>query len=965
VSYNGQCCWQCKAFAQKVDHEAGGNLGTCYRQCYLNEGIEISWSQAGRGDFIQLSKDGDPECYYRKGMHTAIVLQNYGNGTFQVVDSNYCAVETVCIHDWNPFNQASQWGLNVHFYRLGRTDCGTCSAPSLNSPNDGYVHTSSDRTITFSWSPPSNCTPDGYTFRVKTVATMDSGGTTIFDEAQGGTQVTKQFGSQWDNTDLYWSVRACKPCTPFNPGPWAPSRRFRIEPGAETHLECRSDWCVRVSGPGSDQCSPEGSYCPPPSGNWHAKYFDNQECQDPNCTTTPRCEEDFAGPFIDKLWVGADAPCGMNGDYWGALFTGRFDFPGGDYVFHIDHDDGARLFLDGQCIQEVWNDTGLHHACPPRYLSEEHDVAVAYRENTGDAKLHLWWDTDASYCEPEDTTPPTGRITSPSSGSATNSCPITIQAEASDDQSGVNLVEFHVMYDLSWHHIGNDSTWPYSISWDCSGVSDQEVWLTIHILDNAGNEAMDPGGYVYVTLDRQTPSGTITSPQQGGYLNADNIAITASAQDAESGVKEVQFFVGYDDGTGWDWHHIATDSNGGDGWSATWDASQVNDQLVAFWIYVFDHAGNLASDSIGDVALDRTPPSSWVDPLPEFQETTSFEVSWSHDADLSGIREYWVQYRYGVSGMWQTWYAGSDTSAMFQYADVGVTYYFQVRAIDNAGNEEEYPGGDGDTHTTILLPCEDFYEPDDSPAEASWISRESGIPQTHRFCVAGDEDWVWFYPVPEIAYIIETSNLGPDADTVLYLYDVDGSTLLVQDDDSGQGYASRIEWTFPAEGTYYAKVRCYSNCYGPDTNYDLSVREAVPVPCEDPWESDNSPAEANWISVDGTTQTHRFCEMSDHDWVKFNAVAGVTYVIQASDLGFDALIYLDLYDADGATSLAGDSCGYGETCQVEWTFDSTGTYYVMIEMIEWHDSGPHTNYDISVTGQLQNRVFLPIIMKNH
>ncbi|MBM3190482.1 MAG: hypothetical protein FJZ90_17425, partial [Chloroflexi bacterium] len=37
----------------------------------------------------------------------------------------------------------------------------------------------------------------------------------------------------WDNRNLYWSVRACKPCTPFNPGPWAePSRRFRIEPSS-------------------------------------------------------------------------------------------------------------------------------------------------------------------------------------------------------------------------------------------------------------------------------------------------------------------------------------------------------------------------------------------------------------------------------------------------------------------------------------------------------------------------------------------------------------------------------------------------------------------------------------------------------------------------------------------------------------------------------------------------------------
>lgn len=752
------------------------------------------------------------------------VLRNWGG-----VDPNQ--VTRIFGHPRDDFLYAP----DKYFYS---NNCGTCSAPSLNSPNDGYIHTSSERTITFSWSPPSNCTPDGYTFRVSTSSSMDivPG---LPDRGEGGTQTTHTFGSEWDNRDLWWSVRACKPCTPFNPGPWAPSRRFRIEPGAaETHLECRSDWCVRVSGPGSDQCWPEGSYC----GGWQVEYFRNTMVSD-LCAN-----RNESGTFVFRDWQ-EDAPAGgCPSDNWSARFRRRVYFQSGSYTFGLGSDDWARIYVGSDLVVDNWEGHGQHYES--RYRNEgEDEVRVEFADTMGRAWVAAWWwgpgfdmpreskdpnqwyaeywgnkdlswdsiirvnegtslnhewygegpgyalpddrfssrferrvhfscgryrftafsddgvrfkikevnggnwlinewhdgrstySTDVDLVEGDytlvvehyenggwasisldweflqgcaDTTPPTGRITSPSAGSATNSCPITIQADASDDQSGVDFVEFHVWYDGSWHHIGNDSTAPYSMSWDCSGVSDQMVWLTIHILDKAGNEAMDPGGYVDIILDGEPPSGTITSPQQGGYLTGNYIIINALAQDAQSGVQSVQFFVGYNDGTAWNWHHVATDSDGGDGWSATWDASQVDDQLVAFWIYIFDRAGNLGSDSIGDVALDRTPPSSWVDPLPEFQHTNSFEVSWSHDSDLSGIREYWVQYRYGKSGMWQSWTAGPGTSRQFRNADDGVTYYFQVRAIDNAGNWEEYPGGDGDTHTTIdLAPsCPHFSEGD-------------------------------------------------------------------------------------------------------------------------------------------------------------------------------------------------------------------------------------------------------------
>ena len=69
-----------------------------------------------------------------------------------------------------------------------------------------------------------------------------------------------------------------------------------------------------------------------------------------------------------------------------------------------------------------------------------------------------------------------------------------------------------------------------------------------------------------------------------------------------------------------------------------------------------------------------------------------------------------------------------------------------------------------------------------------------------------------------------TFNLVPDTDTVLRLFDTDGSTLLAyNDDDPGlpEPVASRIIWTAPATGTYFIMVRDYyrrGDCLGYDVN---------------------------------------------------------------------------------------------------------------------------------------------------
>jgi parallel beta-helix repeat protein len=77
------------------------------------------------------------------------------------------------------------------------------------------------------------------------------------------------------------------------------------------------------------------------------------------------------------------------------------------------------------------------------------------------------------------------------------------------------------------------------------------------------------------------------------------------------------------------------------------------------------------------------------------------------------------------------------------------------------------------------------------------------------------------------SYEISTSNLGASCDTKLYLYDTDGTTQLEYNDDyPGLGLASKIVWTAPSSGTYFARIQHYnSGTYGADTEYDISVNE--------------------------------------------------------------------------------------------------------------------------------------------
>ncbi len=118
----------------------------------------------------------------------------------------------------------------------------------------------------------------------------------------------------------------------------------------------------------------------------------------------------------------------------------------------------------------------------------------------------------------------------------------------------------------------------------------------------------------------------------------------------------------------------------------------------------------------------------------------------------------------------------------------------------------------------------DRYEPDDAPAQATWVI-PNNAPTSHTFDPAGDRDYIRFQAVAGMTYVLSTDNLTAGADTVLTLWDQDGTTRLAYNDDDptpGRGLASRLEWVAPASGLYFASVHEFAgkDCRG----YQLSLR---------------------------------------------------------------------------------------------------------------------------------------------
>ncbi|MBN2442670.1 MAG: hypothetical protein JXJ04_15045 [Spirochaetales bacterium] len=230
----------------------------------------------------------------------------------------------------------------------------------------------------------------------------------------------------------------------------------------------------------------------------------------------------------------------------------------------------------------------------------------------------------------------------------------------------------------------------------------------------------------------------------------------------------------------------------------------------------------------------------------------------------------------------------------------------------------------------------DSYEPDNSYSAANTLS--TGVPQDHTLLPSNDYDYMKFTGISGYLYTVATFSEVDLTDTILYLYDTNGTTLLAYNDDNSdkdmqpirtdkklykdinRSFQSTIVWSCPADGTYYLMVKGYSGATG---NYSILLTETAGTPTPEPTETPaptatpeptETPAsgEANWtimvyLDADNNLEPYGIDD--------FNEMEGV----DLSGSGVNVIVLMDRIS--GYDTSNGDWTG---TRLYEVTYDSLG-----------------------------------------
>lgn len=316
--------------------------------------------------------------------------------------------------------------------------------------------------------------------------------------------------------------------------------------------------------------------------------------------------------------------------------------------------------------------------------------------------------------------------------------------------------------------------------------------------------------FAVIVPDTSAPSITHT-PIANGQPTGVTVSVGADVTDS-SGVQSVTLFYRAMGGGA---YSSVTMSAQGASYSAQIPAGAVTAPGMQYYLEAADTAGNTGRApqtapatpySFTVAPADTAPPSITHTPVPDGRSPNTPVVVTANVTDGSGVQNVTLFYRTrGTTTFSPTAMTGgpsySGTIPAGAVQNAGVEYY--LRAVDaspNANAALEPAGAPGTFHSFDVGTLE--VEPNDTPATATPLLGPGTLSAIGLGAVqpAADVDY-WSIDVPAgdlytLRFELTSGGLGAcpsPTDTVLRLYDTNGTTILVTDDFDGPGSCSLID----------------------------------------------------------------------------------------------------------------------------------------------------------------------------
>jgi hypothetical protein len=275
---------------------------------------------------------------------------------------------------------------------------------------------------------------------------------------------------------------------------------------------------------------------------------------------------------------------------------------------------GVQFRLDGQPLGTedtsspygvAWDTTGVANG--------SHTLTAVARDQAGNTATATSVTVTVQNTAP-DTTPPAVSLTAPAAG-ATVSGTVAVNATATD-AGGVAGVQFR----LDGQPLGaEDTSSPYGVSWNTTGVANGSHTLTAVARDQAGNTATATSVTVTVqntAPDTTPPAVSLTAPAAGATVSG-TVAVNATATDA-GGVAGVQFRL--------DGQALGAEDTSSP-YAVAWDTTAASNGSHTLTAVARDAAGNTATATAVTVTVQNAAPTGGLVAAYGFEETSGTAIT--------------------------------------------------------------------------------------------------------------------------------------------------------------------------------------------------------------------------------------------------------------------------------------------------------------------------------------------------